>query len=60
MGTGDFDGSGHADILFRNQAASGQVFTWFIEGTGRVGQGPVGNVPHVWDIVGTGTFDSDQ
>ena len=58
-GTGDLDGDGHADILWRHQSASGQVFAWFIEGTNRVGQGPLGSVPHVWQIAGTDDFDGE-
>ncbi len=57
--TGDLDGDGHADILWRNQPASGQVFAWFIEGTARVGQGPLGGVSHAWQIAATGDFDGE-
>jgi len=56
--TGDFDGDGNADILWRH-GVSGQVFAWFIEGTGRTGHGPIGGVSHDWQIMGTGTFDAD-
>ena len=57
--TGDFDGDGNDDILWRNQAASGLVFVWFIEGTARIGLGPMGGVPHEWQIVGTANFDDE-
>jgi len=58
-GTGDFDGDGNDDILWRNQSPSGLVFAWFIEGTSRVDQGSMGGVPHAWQIVGTADFDAE-
>jgi hypothetical protein len=53
----DLDGDGRTDILWRNQAASGQVFAWFIDGTDRVGFGPLGGDSHEWKIVGNDDFD---
>ena len=59
VGVGDFDGDRRADILWRLQSASGQVFVWFIEGTARVGHGSLGGVSHVWQIAGTDDFDGE-
>ncbi len=56
-GVGDFDGDGHADILWRN-TSTGQVVIWFIEGTQRVASGPAGGAnPNDWEIAGIGDFD---
>ncbi len=55
---GDFDGDGHADVLWHN-TSTGQVFIWFLDGTERVGQGAVGVVSLVWEIAGIGNFDGD-
>jgi hypothetical protein len=59
-GTGDFNGDGRADILWRS--ASGEVTNWL----GRTDGGFTGNIAnadnHVdsnWQIVGTGDFNGD-
>ncbi len=57
-GTGDFDGDGHADILWHN-TVTGQVFIWFLDGIDRAGQGGVGTVSQAWQVAGIGNFDGD-
>ena len=47
--TGDFDGDGKSDILWRD--SSGNVAIWFMNGVQASGAG-VGNVPAVWSIQG--------
>jgi WD40 repeat protein len=59
VGTGDFDGNGTSDILWRD--SSGNVAIWEMNGTqlvaaGFAGPGPV---PLNWQIVGTGDFNGD-
>jgi len=57
IAVGDFDGDGHADILWRN-TSNGQLVIWFIEGTARVASGAAGAVnPNAWEIAGIGDFD---
>ena len=51
IGTGDFNGDGHSDILFQN--ASGQVSVWEMDGTARIGGGAVSANPgSSWRAVG--------
>jgi hypothetical protein len=57
--TGDFNGDGNDDILWRNQSPSGLVFVWFIDGVNRIGTGSMGGVPHEWQIGGTADFDGE-
>jgi len=60
LGTGDFDGDGKADLLWRN-TATGEVNVWFIDGTTM--KPSSGNItaidPTVWQYAGTGDFDHD-
>jgi hypothetical protein len=58
-GVGDFDGDGHADILWCN--ANGQVSIWYMSGGTRVGVAdPGGTDPSgAWSIQGVGDFDGD-
>jgi FG-GAP-like repeat len=58
-GTGDFNGDGKADILWRD-TASGTVAIWFLNGASVIGSASVGVVPTSWAIVGTGDFNADQ
>jgi hypothetical protein len=44
IGTGDFNGDGHSDILFQN-ATSGQVSIWEMNGNTLIGGGPVSPNP---------------
>jgi hypothetical protein len=60
VGTGDFNGDGHSDILWRNSA--GTITDWL--GTDNGGftanwANFAGNVPNVWQVAGTGDFNGD-
>ena len=59
VGTGDFNGDGHSDILFQN-ASSGQCAIWEMNGTNMVGGGAVSvNAGPGWKAIGTGDFNDD-
>ena len=54
VGSGDFNGDGHADILFQN-TSSGQVAIWEMNGTTIVGCGTVASNPGPsWHAIGAG------
>ena len=56
-GTGDFDGDGHADILWHN-TTTGQLVMWFIVGTQRISFAIAGSAnPNIWEVAGIGNFD---
>ena len=60
VGTGDFNGDGHSDILWQN--ANGQASIWEMNGTSQVAGGSalVGPNPGPsWKAVGTGDFNGD-
>ena len=48
--TGDYDGDGKSDILWRD--TSGNVAMWFMNGAQVRQSAGVGNVPTVWSIQG--------
>ena len=55
IGTGDFNQDGLSDILFQN-ASTGQVSVWEMNGNNRVGGGPVTPDPGPsWHAIGTAT-----
>jgi len=56
-GTGDFNGDGFSDILWRN--ADGNVFIWLMNGSQYFSGADLGNVSTSWSIVGTGDFNGD-
>ena len=56
-GTGDFNGDGHADILWRN--ANGDVDLWNSNGNGGFTGQDLGIVSDSWQIAGTGDFNGD-
>ena len=59
IGTGDFNGDGDADVLFQN-ASTGQVSIWEMDGNKLVGGGPVSPNPGLaWKAIGTGDFNDD-
>ena len=59
VGTGDFDGDGRADLLWRN-LATGENRIWFMTGTSLVPDGqPTVSVSTVWSVVATEDFDGD-
>ena len=59
IGTGDFNGDGHSDILFQN-TTSGQVSIWEMNGNALIGGGPVSPNPGpTWQAIGTGDFNDD-
>jgi hypothetical protein len=59
IGTGDFNHDGLSDILFQN-ASSGQVSIWEMNGASVTGGGPISANPGTtWHAIGTGGGGSD-
>jgi hypothetical protein len=60
VGTGDFDGDGRSDILWRN-LRNGKNSMWLMDGTTILpGSGPLPTVPNKkTDVVGIGDFDGN-
>jgi len=64
VGTGDFDGDGKSDLLWRTD--SGALAIWEMNGTQvkaadylKIGGSNVGAPGHDWHVIGTGDFDGD-
>jgi hypothetical protein len=60
VGTGDFNGDGHSDILWQN--TDGQVAIWEMNGTNQIAGGSqvLSSDPGPsWKVVGTGDFNGD-
>jgi len=57
-GTGDFDGDGKTDILWRD-TATGAVSIWLMNGATIAGGGTFATMPASWSIAATGDFDDD-
>jgi hypothetical protein len=58
VGTGDFNGDGNTDILWRDN--TGNVAIWFMNGTTITSTANLGNVlSTVWSVAGTGDFNGD-
>src|SRR6266508_1336428 len=57
-GTGDFNGDGKADILWRDNN-TGTVAIWLLDGLQVAQSGGIGTVPSNWLMAGTGDFDGD-
>ena len=57
VGTGDFNGDGKSDILWRD--TPGDVAIWLMNGHDDPLRLDVGNVPTNWSIVETGDFNGD-
>jgi hypothetical protein len=55
--TGDFNGDGKSDILWRN--TNGEAVIWFSNGTSVTSSQDLGNVPTTWSIAGTGDYNGD-
>jgi hypothetical protein len=64
VGVGDFNGDGHADVLWFN-ANSGALVEWLLDGQGNVIGGPPLSVTcgpgcsPPWQVVGVGDFNGD-
>jgi DNA-binding beta-propeller fold protein YncE len=59
LGTGDFDGDGKSDVLWKN-GANGQTVMWLMNGIGIASSGSPGTVADLhWQIQGTGDYDGD-
>ena len=59
VGTGDFDGDGNSDILWRN-TSTGLVSVWEMDGNTKIGGGAVTPNPGpAWTAVGLGDFNHD-
>jgi len=58
--TGDFNGDGNADILWQ-QNGTGSLLCWLMDGTTKIGEHTLlpGNIPTMWQMVGTADFDRD-
>jgi hypothetical protein len=59
VGTGDFNGDGMSDVLWRD--TNGNVSIWEMNGTiiTNLATSFIGQVPLVWSIAGTGDFNGD-
>ena len=61
VGTGDFNGDGYGDILWRN--ANGDTSIWLMSGNGNdvkvLSTTDLGGVPASWFVVQTGDFNGD-
>jgi hypothetical protein len=53
-GTGDFDGNGSTDIVWRD--TSGNVGIWLMNGTQILSTAMLGNVPLTWTVAQTGDY----
>jgi hypothetical protein len=59
-GTGDFNGDGKTDILWRYYGPEGYNVVWYMNGAAYAGQDMIFAVTNTnWRIVGTGDFNSD-
>jgi hypothetical protein len=60
VGTGDFNGDGWPDILWRNYGSGGANYIWYMKGATRTGSATLPAVTDLnWVIVGTGDFNGD-
>jgi hypothetical protein len=57
VGTGDFNGDGKSDIVWRDTA--GDVAIWLMNGAAVSSAAELGNVPTTWSIVQTGDYNGD-
>jgi hypothetical protein len=60
VGTGDFNGDGQVDILWRYNGSGGANAVWYMNGTTLTGAASLPSVSDLnWQIVGTGDFNGD-
>jgi hypothetical protein len=60
VGTGDFNGDGWPDILWRYYGSGGKNAVWYMKGATKIGYADVPAVTDLnWQIVGTGDFNGD-
>ncbi len=57
VGTGDYNGDGKADILWRDGA--GNLSMWLMNGASALSSGGLPTMPQTSSVVGTGDFDGD-
>ena len=57
VGTGDFNGDGKGDILWRD--TGGNTAIWLLNGLQVQQTGSIGTIPVSWSIVGTADFNGD-
>jgi hypothetical protein len=57
VGTGDFNGDGKTDIVWRDTA--GDTSIWLMNGATVLSAGGLGNVPTTWSLVQTGDYNGD-
>jgi hypothetical protein len=57
--TGDFNGDGTSDILWRNNT-NGHVLIWLMDGTIKIGTGNIAGPGSAWSIQGVGNFNADH
>ena len=57
QGTGDFNGDGNTDIIWRN--TNGDVNIWFMNAGTITSSVDLGVIPTSWTLEGTGDFDGD-
>jgi hypothetical protein len=55
VGTGDFNGDGESDIVWRD--AAGDAAIWLMNGAAILSAGGLGNVATTWSIVQTGDYN---
>jgi hypothetical protein len=58
VGTGDFDGNGSTDILWRD-TSTGTVAIWLMNGLAVLSMPNLGVVPTNWSVAQTGDFNGD-
>ncbi len=57
VGSGDYNGDDHADILWRH--TSGTTYLWLMNGTAIIAAGQVATLDAAWQIVGSGDYNGD-